>query len=328
MKIKFFLLIIFSFFSIKSFCQIDESTIKFSELIYEKKDIKYIVPKINKWSFPKELKLDISNILFKDWNAGGTNNVSFNSQISGNINYRDGSLIFESSYLIRYGFIYENTSDSLLRKVNKLEDRLEFSAALSYFSFNSEKWLYSTNLTLRTQIDKGYPNKSKSTMFTSAFFAPAYLNFNVLGMEYKIDKVPNNLLYFFISPLSNKTTFVLNDTLSKLGSFGVKKGDYSRTEFGLFFENRFSHEIYKNINIKSKLILFSNYLKDFGNIDINWNLESNMIVNKYIQFNIYLELIYDDDIKISRTLPDKTTIVNGATVQIKQRTGLSFIYSF
>jgi len=51
--------------------------------------------------------------------------------------------------------------------------------------------------------------------------------------------------------------------------------------------------------LDTKLNLFSNYLEEPGNIDVNWDLMLNMKVNDWLSASLIMNLIYDHDIDIA-----------------------------
>lgn len=65
--------------------------------------------------------------------------------------------------------------------------------------------------------------------------------------------------------------------------------------------------------------LFSNYLHNPQNIDVNWDFRINMKINKYLSANLITNMIYDDDI----TIDDKNSLA-----QWKQLFGAGFSYKF
>jgi hypothetical protein len=84
----------------------------------------------------------------------------------------------------------------------------------------------------------------------------------------------------------------------------------------------------ENITLQSKIDLFSNYLKDFGNIDVSWETLLSMKVNKFISATLSTHLIYDDDIGI---LSEKDDDGNGtlddysfSKVQFKEVLAIGF----
>ena len=123
--------------------------------------------------------------------------------------------------------------------------------------------------------------------------APGYLNL-ALGTDY----VKDANFSIFGSPFAAKTTFVMDDSLSQIGSFGVEQGERIRHEFGAFIKLKWNAELMKNIEMKSKLELFSNYLNNPQNIDVNAELVFVFRVNSLFSATAQWNLIYDDDIEI------------------------------
>lgn len=79
--------------------------------------------------------------------------------------------------------------------------------------------------------------------------------------------------------------------------------------------------------MEHKLSLYSDYINNFGNIDVDWQLQLDFIVNKYVRANINTHLIYDDDIKAKEEI-DGAQVTVGPKIQLKQMLGVGLIYSF
>jgi hypothetical protein len=135
--------------------------------------------------------------------------------------------------------------------------------------------------------------------------APLYVTGSI-GMDYNLE----NKLSLFAAILSTKMTFVTDQKLADAGSFGVepakydeaenkiKDGENFKGEFGGYVKLFYKEEIFENVQLISKMDLFSNYLDKPQNIDVDWEILVNMKINKYLSANISTYLIYDDDIKI------------------------------
>ena len=122
-----------------------------------------------------------------------------------------------------------------------------------------------------------------------------------------------------MSPLTVKSTFVFDDKLSAEGAFGVDPGERSRVEFGIFTEASWETEVMKNVTMINRLGLYTDYLNDFGNIDVDWVIDFNLSVNKWIKANLGGHLIYDNDIKFKEdSNGDGNLETFGARVQFKQ----------
>ena len=70
--------------------------------------------------------------------------------------------------------------------------------------------------------------------------------------------------------------------------------------------------------------LFTPYDKDFGNIDVNWDMMIAFKINKFLTTTLTTNLIYDDDIKTRESEGNK----QGAKVQFREVLGFGLAYSF
>ena len=109
----------------------------------------------------------------------------------------------------------------------------------------------------------------------------------------------------------------------------LTEGKQVRNEFGGYFKARIKRDIVKNVNFETKVDLFSNYLHNPQNIDVNWQVLIAMKVNKYITTTLSTHLIYDDDIDISvDDNNDGVTDAIGPRIQFKEAFGLGFNFHF
>ena len=74
----------------------------------------------------------------------------------------------------------------------------------------------------------------------------------------------------------------------------------------------------------TKLTLFTSYDKNFGNIDVNWDMMIAFKINKFLSTTLTTNLVYDDNIK---TRDDQGNI-HGAKVQFREVLGLGLAYNF
>lgn len=72
-------------------------------------------------------------------------------------------------------------------------------------------------------------------------------------------------------------------------------------EVGAFATANFKRDIMKNVNLVSRLDLFSNYRNNPQNIDVFWTNVIGMKVNKYIGVTYNFDLIYDHDVQNVKT---------------------------
>ena len=245
--------------------------------------------KSSNWKLKSLHSLNGTQSSFVNWNAGGRNNISLNASILASANFNKEMWSWSNDLSLAFGGI-KYLDESEVFMYQKTDDKIDLSSMAGIRI--SKKFLLSLNAGFKTQFADGftYPNDSSAV---SKFMAPGYLNL-ALGTDYVKDA------YFsvFGSPFAAKITFVIDDSLSQIGSFGVEKGKRVRHEFGAFIKLKWNAELMKNIEMKSKLELFSNYLNNPQNIDINAELVFVFRVNSLFSATAQWNLIYDDDIQI------------------------------
>ena len=79
-----------------------------------------------------------------------------------------------------------------------------------------------------------------------------------------------------------------------------------------------------------RLNLYTDYIRSFGNVDIDWELNFKFKVNKYINANIGTHVIYDDDIRFDQVLNDAGEVIDPGDprIQFKQLLGIGLGYNF
>ncbi len=167
--------------------------------------------------------------------------------------------------------------------------------------------------------------------------APAYVFLGV-GTVYG-DQIESFSAY--ISPLTLKSTFVLNQGLANAGAFGVtpaviddqgnliKKGRHLRKEVEILLNSSFEAEVFENISIRNLISLYSDYFNDFGNIDVDWEIILNFKVNDFVHATFGSHIKYDDDVKITSDEDgDGVLEVFGAKTQWKQLFGVGLSIEF
>ncbi len=284
---------------------------------------------VSHWKQKNTVGFDISQIAFMNWNAGG--NTSISGLLKGNFirKYETQNVKWLNELIVRYGV---NKQDGI--EVRKTDDAFQLNSTLGYRADTLSYWYHSAKFNFNTQFTNGfaYPNTDNAI---SKPFAPAYLFLGV-GAEY-INKEKKVTVY--ISPLTQKTTFVLDQTLANQGAFGVNKaildaegnvivdGKKSRTELGILVTSSHKKEVFKNINLENRLSLYSDYINNFGNVDVDWQMQLDLVVNQYVRANIGAHMIYDDDIKAKEDI-DGQQVTLGPKLQLKQLLGIGLVYDF
>jgi len=264
---------------------------------------------VDGWKKGALLSVNFVQSSFNNWAAGGKNSIAFNGLTSLFANYKKGDHVWENYLDLGYGLLKEGSGS-----VEKTDDKIDLLSKYGKKAWG--KWYYSALLNFRTQFSPGYnyPNDSEKV---SGFLSPAYL-LSAVGLDYK----PNDYFSLFIAPITNKLTIVNDEKLSEIGAFGVDKGKKSRMELGgymrmIYSRKDFESELLKNISFTTKLDLFSNYLNNPQNIDVNWETLIGLKVNKFLTVNLNTQMIYDDDIDII-----KEGIILGPRTQFKEIFGV------
>lgn len=262
------------------------------------------------WKFEGLTAINFSQVSLINWSAGGDNSYAFNGLVNLSLNYSKEKNDWANVLDIGYGIQKQGNQD-----YRKTDDHIDF---LSKYGRKISKTLFiSAMLNFKTQMSDG-KRYDPDTAIISRLFAPAYLQ-AALGIEYK----PNKKFYAVLSPIAGKLTMVLDDTLSAHGSFGVDPGSKTRMELGGSATLGVKTEIMKNVTFGSSFGLFTNYLENTQNIDVDWKVLINMKINDYLSANINTHLIYDDDIAY---MDEKGE--HGARVQFKEVFGVGLTYKF
>ncbi|WP_446051403.1 DUF3078 domain-containing protein [Zobellia laminariae] len=297
---------------------------------FDEKPNRFKIPSF--WTTVNKLGANFSEVAFVNWNAGGNNSISALGNARFERNYKFRYIQWDNYMEMRYGL---NVQEE--QKLRKTDDAIRFSSTFGLQRDTISNWYYSAKANFNTQFSNGYKYPDRSSPI-SRFMAPGY-SFLGAGTSYITKDQKFNL---YISPITQKATFVLDEELANKGSFGVKKavldadgnvlekGEQIFLEFGFLVTNQYEKEVYKNMLLKHRLSLYTDYLQKFGNIDVDWELNFDLKVNKYVVTTIGTHIIYDDDI-----LFDEQTDANGIVldagrprIQFKQLLGVGVSYAF
>jgi len=250
--------------------------------------------------------------------AAGAERFSFSTAafLSAFANVKDGRWSWNNSLALSYAFV--NASSTGVRKT---DDKIDLLSKANYGL--NPKFDLSGVVNFRSQFTNGYEYNYFGHGLQhriSGFFAPAYL---VIAPGFTWHPVSH--FSIFVSPISARFVFVTNDPYSYVSptgqlatgerevplasNYGVDTVRKIKVEVGAFASAEFNKEIFKNVVLKSRLDLYSNYLKtkrlgEAGegksraqNVDVFWTSVLAMKVNKWLTVNYNFDLIYDDDVR-------------------------------
>lgn len=279
------------------------------------------------WKTSGDISLMLNQSSFTNWAAGGENNLNVTGFFNFYAGYIKNKTKWETLLALAYGQTKTGEQD-----FRKNEDKIDLQS--TYGIKASEKWFYTANFNFKSQFAEGFNyNDDVDTLGPekiSNFLAPAFTSLGV-GMEFR----PQTYFSVYLSPLTARWIYVNDQELADAGSFGVdpaefddagnliKHGDMSRYEFGAYMRVLFVKDLGKNVNLNTKLELFSDYTRTPQNVDINWDTQINFKVNDWLSAMFGLVLVYDDNTPIV----DSDGNV-GPRLQIKQLFSFGLTYRF
>ena len=276
------------------------------------------------------VNLGLSQVSLTNWAAGGQNSLSLNGLISVFAHKKMKTSFWENYLDLGYGMLQQGN----VQGWRKTDDKVDLLT--KYGQQISGKYYFAALANFKTQMTPGY-NFGTEAVRISNLLAPAYI-LSAIGVETEV----NSYLSLFVAPVTSKITLVYDQDLADAGAFGVRAAEYDgagttmlqqgkniRSEIGAYARVSYRREIMKNVTLKTKLDLFSNYLHNPQNIDVNWDLLVVMKVNKYISATLGTNLIYDDDIKIALDRNNDGVIdASGPRVQFKELISAGFSCKF
>ncbi len=280
-----------------------------SQDIYElEKKLKFLKTETeidsSKWKKGTIINIGFNRVGLYNWSGGGQNSMSINSFINSYLNYSKNKIKWNNQLSIAFGVLKSGYGNSVPWLKN--DDRIEFTS--KYGRKTVHKWEYSMMFNFRTQFTYGYNSTQELNQGTyfSSFLAPAF-PLLAIGLNYS----ENENLSFFGSPATIKSTIVLDDSLSNSGEFGLNPGENIRIEAGGYINLSYKKEdviSIKDLDFKTNLTLFSNYINEPQNIDVTWETLTSYKLKKLFSLTFSTYLIYDHDINLARYNKDGSPV--------------------
>lgn len=271
------------------------------------------------WKRGGQGTLNFSQVSLSNWAQGGESSLALQGIFNLFAKYEQEKNRWETSLDGAYGIVKSGAIPT-----RKSDDKIDFNSKYGRQTA-SNKLFYSALFNFKSQFAPGYNYPNTSNVIAN-FMAPGYFLLS-MGMDY----LPNPDLSFYLSPFTGKMTVVFDPTLAKAGAFGVDSGKHIRIEPGAYFTMKYKHAIMENVTLNTKLDLFSNYLVNPQNVDVNWDVLISMKVNKYLSASVNATMIYDDDIQVpvfEDVAGVKTQVGSGPRLQFKEVIGIGLSYKF
>jgi hypothetical protein len=266
------------------------------------------MPKPTFWTFAGSGKMDLAQVWVDQWAKGGENSLSTLFILTFQANYNKKKVKWNNDFEYHYGFLKPGDQD-----LRKNEDKIKISNAFNYYAIN--RFYYGFTSTLQTQFFKGYKYEADTSYVVSDWAAPLYYT-AALGLNY----FPVKQLSVFFSPITNRITYVRDTVLVNQENYGVPADKKIKNEPGLILKSSLNWDIAKNININSKLDLFTSY-QDLKKYNVEWETTFTFKFNEFISTTLNTHLIYDPNVVITDSQGNETN-----PVQFKEVLSIGLFY--
>jgi len=288
-----------------------------------------IVVKKRYWKYRTETAFSLNQASLTNWVKGGESSISSSLDITSYADYDNKPLKTTSVNFARLKFGLIATEENGVRKNI---DLLETNSKLNHKAFG--KFDFSGILLFKTQIAEGKRYFQVSGRDTSELVSKAF-NPATITAGFGLDYKPNKNTSINFSPFSYKGTFVPDTATIDQTKYGVATDRRSKHEPGVSFmiTNKFSP--IKTITVTNRLQLFTNYINNFQNVDIDWELIFTANLNWFTDVRLNTHLIFDDDTKTPVYDKENQPVLGPdgmqkktARAQFKELLGFSFVFRF
>jgi hypothetical protein len=277
------------------------------------------------WKYRKESSFVLSQTSFSNWVKGGDNSISTSMDITCYADYNNVPLKLSSNNFIRLNLGFLKSGDIPLRKNI---DLLETNSKLNHKAFG--KFDFSAILLFKSQIAPGYDYSSETSKLVSKFMNPAVFTMG-LGLDYQ----PNKTTSLNFSPFSYKATFMTDTAHIDQTKYGIPKNRKSLIKPGASFMITNECKPLKTVSIINRLQLFTNYIHNPQNVDVDWEMIADVNLNWFTDVHLDTHLIYNDDTKTPELDKNKNPVLmpdgsvkKTARIQFKEILGISFVLRF
>tara|TARA_R110001632_G_scaffold18712_3_gene57591 strand:- start:10826 stop:11779 length:954 start_codon:yes stop_codon:yes gene_type:complete len=265
----------------------------------KKQRVKEKESKIKEWTVNGRFTFLFNQASFTNWTAGGENNVAGNISVNYDFNYRNEKWKWDNKIIAVYG-----SSHLSSKGYRKTDDRFEYNSVLALNS--TKNWYFSFFTNLITQFTHGFDYNQEPRKEVSSIFSPAYLSFGPGILWRKNENMRVN-----IAPASSRFTFVSKPFS---GQYGVEEGKTSTYGLGFNMSAYLKFQLMEDLTMENIVALYSNYLRNPQNVDVNYQINFLVSVNKYLSTNFTLHVIADNNAS--------------SRVQFREVFGLGLNYTF
>ena len=308
------------------------------------------------WRFGVGIGLDFSQLLNINPKQGAAQNrLGLEGALNSFASLKMGRQRWDNTVLWQFGLQRIGSGT-----VQGSTDKVPFQKTIDEFRLTSKygiqikpegKLYYSVNGTFASQLLPTYqfPDLASGNFVTdfldsgrsprSKFLAPATATASV-GIDYK----PIEHLSVFFSPLSGKFIIVASDSIAARGVHGNEvsgepnaAGIYPEfkkidAQLGALLQIQYKASFLRNdrATYTSNLGIYTNYLRNPQNLDVDWLNGLSFSLTEHLQLNLFVNAFYDDDIRVQVTDNDAPNGGNrlGKRVSVTQQLLISYARTF
>ncbi len=274
------------------------------------------------WKSSGITQIAFNQVALSNWQGGGQNTIAVSGFLHAFANYDSGANQWYNKLEAGLGIVRLGDNN---QPFEKSDDGLEISSVyardLSNDSDISKHWAATLGGDFKTTFAPGYKygtdanGKTVQEQLLSKFMSPGYILINT-GIKYKLKDV----FYAIASPVAVRMTILSNDSMARVGSYGVPPGQHLRIQAGESFTFGMKIPIMQNVVFETNLSMFADY-KRLEQQAVDWTASLTCKVNSLITANVGTHLIYDQDIAVTRANGSV-----GPAVQFKEVIALGIQY--
>lgn len=275
------------------------------------------------WKLGVGIGIDFSQLLQINPRQGaGQNRIGMGGAITAFAKRKKGRAALDNNASWQFG-VQHLGSGPLANGGNipfqKAIDDMRISSKMGYQASDTSHFFYAADVNLRSQITptykgtKQYPGNFLSdisglnTNPVARILAPATVTISA-GLDFK----PTDKLSFYYSMFGGKFIIVANDSIAKQALHGnpvtrnaqgvvISYKNIDRQIGSLLKVNYINKFMEDKVRLTSQMILYSNYLRNPQNIDLDWTNELTFAVVKALRLSLTMNVFYDDDVLVQIT---------------------------
>lgn len=306
------------------------------------------------WQRTAGIGLDIAQLYQHNPKQGaGLNRLGFGGAATFLANYRLKRLAWDN--LASWQFGVQRLGSGIIAQGNtnnkipfqKAVDELRLNSKVGYALTPDSKFFAAADFGALSQVTPTYSNEGFAGNFLSdvfgnstllsKFFAPATILISA-GIDYK----PNTKWAIYYSPIAGKAIIVGDDLIASRGVHGNRVrgeavngiyADFDNADYQFGSLLRINHAnkfLNDRIAFTSALTLYSNYVRNPQNIDVDWTNVLDVVIFKGLQLSIMANAFYDDDVLVQITDNNEPNGVDGLgkRVSITQQILVKYALNF